>query len=140
MASCEEKGLTLIPPQPAASPIVMTTDSLRLTQILINLVSNAIKYTEQGSVSLKIDLDADAQQIRIAVVDTGIGIKAEDCSRLFQRFEQCDDSSRYKIGHGTGLGLAIVDNLAHLLGGMVDVESELGKGSSFTLVLPFVVH
>ncbi len=134
--SSEEKGLRL-DYVPCANTLELNSDPVRVTQVLINLLSNAVKYTQEGTVSLTLLPDYDARTIRIDVVDTGLGIKDEDMSRLFQRFEQFDSHSRFKIGHGTGLGLAIVASLVPLLGGRIAVESVFGQGSCFTVTLPF---
>jgi len=128
------KGLTLsinIGPDLARQPL--TGDPLRLGQILLNLTSNAIKFTNQGSVNVDVSAAEDSSQellLRIEVRDTGIGISAEDQTRLFQAFEQSDNSMTRKYG-GTGLGLAISKRLATLMGGAIGVESEVGSGSTF---------
>jgi len=134
--AAEDKGLRI----GIATEILATveTDPARVTQILLNLISNAIKYTERGSVSVELSTTADGMAAEVQVVDTGVGISPMDQKRLFKRFEQFDDRSRFKVGQGTGLGLAIASNLAHLLGTSIHVESELGKGSRFVLTIPFV--
>jgi len=115
----------------------LVTDRRALHQILLNLTSNAIKYTETGSVGI----DARAAEcdgrsgIAVRVTDTGIGIKDEDLQRLFQAFEQLDPTSTRRF-EGTGLGLYLSRNLARLIGGELHVTSEHGAGSTFTLVLP----
>ncbi len=113
-------------------------DAGRLRQIVLNLLSNAIKFTERGRVTLSIS-DTEPLEgrslFRIAVADTGIGIAAEDQTRLFQTFTQVD-SSLTKKHQGTGLGLAISRKLAQLMGGSLTVTSELGKGATFVLMLP----
>ncbi len=136
-ADAEEKHLQLSY-EHNESPLMIETDSVRLTQVLINLVSNAIKYTEAGSVVLSIEIDQAVGCVRLSVKDTGLGIAEEDRVRLFKRFEQFDSNTKFKIGHGTGLGLAIVANVTRLLGATVTVTSELGVGSSFTVTVPFV--
>ncbi len=108
-------------------------DSLRLTQILTNLLSNAIKFTERGEVLLRVAREDGT--IAFLVVDSGIGMSAEQQARLFQPFEQADSSTTRNYG-GTGLGLAISWNLAHLMDGTLSVDSQLGEGCSFTLLLP----
>jgi CheY-like chemotaxis protein len=130
----EEKGLTLATdiPEPLAS-LPLKGDTLRLGQILINLVGNAIKFTDQGRVLLRaraIDKDLNAVQVHFEIVDTGIGIDAATQARLFQSFEQADTSMTRKYG-GTGLGLAICKRLAQMMGGEIDVESTPGQGSTF---------
>ena len=108
-------------------------DPGRLRQMLLNLLSNAMKFTEQGSVSVDVKLDrttGDAVVVRFAVADTGIGIPPEARDRLFSRFSQVDSSWSRRYG-GTGLGLAICKQICELMGGDIDVESELGKGSTF---------
>lgn len=115
----------------------VTTDRRTLRQILINLTDNAIKYTERGSVRI------DVRQMRgngraalsLSVADTGIGIKSEDLVRLFEAFEQLDPTTTRRFA-GTGLGLHLSRSLALLLGGEINVTSEYGKGSTFTLTLP----
>ncbi len=128
------KGLTLridIAPGLASQPL--RGDFLRLGQILLNLTSNAIKFTNQGSVSLDISASQETSTdllLHCAIRDTGIGISAEDQSRLFQAFEQSDNSMTRKYG-GTGLGLAISKRLATLMGGSIGVDSQPGLGSTF---------
>lgn len=112
---------------------VVTTDAQKLGQILTNLLSNALKFTNQGSVSVSAVV-ADGQ-LRIAVKDTGIGIRRADIRRIFQEFEQAGGPDGRKI-RGTGLGLPLAKRLCYLLGGRIKVQSEVGKGSTFTVLLP----
>lgn len=109
------------------------TDPHFVTQILLNLLGNAIKFTEEGGVSLEVT--ADSASIRLAVVDTGPGIATEDLQRIFDDFYQAAPASGVKH-EGTGLGLAVSQRLAELLGGTINVESTVGSGSTFTLILP----
>jgi signal transduction histidine kinase len=115
-------------------PEKIIADSLRLNQILMNLIGNAIKFTDKGSVTLKVDvLDKKGNNLKIQfnVIDTGIGIAKENIDKIFEVFEQADEQTTVKFG-GTGLGLSIVKNLAKLKGGTLNVESNEGNGSSFT--------
>lgn len=129
-----EKGLRLSIDPPAdliQQPFI--GDPLRLGQILFNLIGNAIKFTLQGTVTLRIRSvgeTSEAMQIRFEVSDTGIGIEPEAQTRLFQSFEQADNSMTRKYG-GTGLGLAITKRLVHLMGGEIGVDSTPGQGSTF---------
>ncbi|NLG35482.1 MAG: PAS domain-containing protein [Lentisphaerae bacterium] len=116
-------------------PRFVQGDELRLRQIIINLMGNAIKFTEAGSVSLLVERAGD-DQIRLAVCDTGIGIPAEKIPLIFQRFYQMDHSMTRQYG-GTGLGLAITREIIRLMNGDIDVESQPGKGSVFSVRLPF---
>jgi len=135
--SAKEKGLAfdVIPCHPL--PEFIYTDPTRLKQCLINLANNAIKFTKEGHVHISVQavkIDS-AQWIQCDVEDTGIGIKEEQLDKIFGSFSQADESMSRKFG-GTGLGLAITRKLSNLLGGSVDVKSEYGKGSVFTLLLP----
>lgn len=115
----------------------MQTDITKLKQSLLNLVSNACKFTRQGKVSLKVDTtDIEGHPaVRFRVRDTGIGMTPEQQAKLFQPFTQADSSTTRQYG-GTGLGLAITKRLCELLGGSVTVSSAIGEGSCFTIVLP----
>jgi signal transduction histidine kinase len=113
--------------------LAMVTDPDKVRQILVNLVGNAIKFTDAGAVALSVGRRSD--RIAFRVTDTGIGIRAADRARLFQAFTQLDSGLTRKHG-GTGLGLFISQRLAALLAGTIELESELGKGSTFTLFLP----
>jgi signal transduction histidine kinase len=111
----------------------LNTDREKLRQIILNLLGNAVKFTERGEIKI-----AACQQngsLKLAVSDTGIGIEKKDLDQIFEKFHQGDRSSSKKY-RGTGLGLAIVKKFANLLGGEVAVESEVGKGSTFTVTLP----
>jgi signal transduction histidine kinase/CheY-like chemotaxis protein len=114
----------------------LTVDAMRLRQILLNLLSNACKFTKQGEVALRVRRVVDGQNwIEMAVADTGIGMTPEQQAKLFEEFTQADSSTARRYG-GTGLGLAITRKLARMMGGDVTVTSESGKGSVFTLRLP----
>ncbi len=119
-------------------PETIHSDPTRLRQILINLVGNAIKFTEQGSVSIVTRLidppDAEVPRMRFDVVDTGIGISEENLGKLFKAFSQTDSSTTRKFG-GTGLGLTISRRFAQMLGGDITVSSEPGKGSCFSVTV-----
>ena len=129
-----DKGLDLrieMPPDVAGMPLL--GDPLRLGQILLNFTGNALKFTEQGSITVRLQMLEDRATdavLRCEVVDTGIGIAAQDLPRMFTAFEQADGSMTRKYG-GTGLGLAISKRLAGLMGGTVGVESQPGAGSCF---------
>ncbi|MGL5034286.1 MAG: sensor histidine kinase [Microcystaceae cyanobacterium] len=112
-------------------PVLADLD--RTEQILVNLLGNAIRYTEKGSITLK--AWRDKKQVWIAVIDTGIGISEEDLPWIFERFWRAD-KSRSRYSGGTGIGLAIARRLIELQGGKIEVESELGKGSCFRFYLP----
>lgn len=112
---------------------VLVTDPDKLRQILVNLCGNAIKFTERGGV--RVVVTADADEVTFAVADSGVGIAAGDLPRLFQAFAQLDNGLTRRYG-GTGLGLYISQRLARLLDGRIGVESRVGEGSTFTLVLP----
>jgi signal transduction histidine kinase/DNA-binding response OmpR family regulator len=132
------KGLELAFRVDPEIPRYLEGDPGRIRQIVVNLVGNAIKFTESGEVVLEIECEhKDERQatLRFAVVDTGIGIAAEDRLKIFQEFEQADASTTRKFG-GTGLGLAISSRLVQLMQGRIWVESELGKGSTFFFELP----
>jgi len=114
----------------------LTADSMRLKQILLNLLSNACKFTKEGEVALRARKVADGREwVELAVADSGIGLTAEQQAKLFQDFTQADSLTARRYG-GTGLGLAISRKLARMMGGDVTVESAPGKGSVFTLRLP----
>ena len=114
----------------------LTVDPMRLRQILLNLLSNACKFTKQGEVILRVQKVVDGRNwIEFAVADTGIGMTAEEQAKLFEEFTQADSSTARRYG-GTGLGLAITRKLARMMGGEVTVASEPGKGSVFTVRLP----
>jgi PAS domain S-box-containing protein len=129
-----EKHLDLLYEISDRVPGTVRGDASRLRQILVNLIGNAVKFTEQGEVVLTVDAAAKAEgtrtELAFAVIDTGIGIPPDGLSRLFQSFSQVDASTTRKFG-GTGLGLAISKRLVELMGGRMWVESSPGKGSTF---------
>jgi signal transduction histidine kinase len=126
----EQRGLklTLLTP---ATPVIIQSDRRALSQIMINLLNNAIKFTDHGEV--RVELTCVGRRTMISVVDSGIGIRAEDQVRLFQEFGRVS-SVEVRQREGTGLGLRLSRRLADLLGGKIELTSELGKGSRFTLV------
>ncbi|MGZ3184597.1 MAG: hybrid sensor histidine kinase/response regulator [Telluria sp.] len=129
LAAQKELQLALdLPPE----PIIIETDRRALTQIIINLVNNAIKFTERGSVTVRVRQDAG--QTTVAVSDTGIGIAPEEQEKLFKAFSQLDATST-RHAEGAGLGLYLSQNLAQLLGGSLGLTSAPGAGSTFTLTL-----
>jgi PAS domain S-box-containing protein len=111
------------------------TDRQKVKQIVLNLLSNALKFTPQGSVAIRLEHDPEADEISIAVTDTGIGIAEENQKTIFEAFEQANSSYARRQG-GTGLGLSICRRLAQLLEGRILLDSRLGEGSTFTLFLP----
>jgi CheY-like chemotaxis protein/signal transduction histidine kinase len=131
-----EKGLALSVELDGELPSSMDTDDMRLRQVLRNLLSNAIKFTERGRVKLRI-YRAAPEVIGFGVADTGIGISRDKHQLIFEAFQQADGSTSRKYG-GTGLGLAISREIAGLLGGELRIDSVVGAGSTFTLLLPTV--
>ncbi len=136
--SAQQKNIELALLVYADVPGFIEIDPLRLTQILTNLVANAIKFTPVGSVTLRVQLEqeqSDRVQLKFSIQDTGIGISDDTRSHLFQAFSQGDSSTTRRFG-GTGLGLVVCKNLVELMGGTIDAKGEAGKGSEFFFYLP----
>ena len=129
----EEKGLELVVDERWAPGLVPYGDSHRISQIVINLLSNAVKFTDKGHVILRVDGEVKGNKARlcIAVSDSGMGLDAEQREQVFHAFQQGEASTTRRHG-GTGLGLAIATNLARLMGGRISVDSQPGKGATFT--------
>ena len=130
----EERGLSLKSVLVGPVPATITTDTTRLKQALVNLVGNAVKFTEEGGVTLSVRAGPGPEEIRFEVSDTGLGMTHDQVERLFQPFTQADTSTTRKFG-GTGLGLTITRKIANLLGGDVAVSSEFGQGSRFSITV-----
>ncbi len=136
------KQIELVTRLPNAA-VTVQADRVKFGQIVLNLVSNAIKYTDSGTVEVVASIqssgdEAVAPTLRVAVHDTGIGIKKDDQAKLFERFSQLDGAANRRAG-GTGLGLFITATYVDMHGGTLDVESEWGEGSTFTAELPIVM-
>ena len=137
MERAKDKGLEFIVEVDEKLPSVMLGDDVRLSQVIMNLLTNAVKYTEHGCVRFIIrteDRSDDEISLYIAVEDTGIGIRKEDMPKLFESFERLDEVKNHSI-EGTGLGMSIVVNLLKLMGSEIHVESEYGKGSKFWFII-----
>jgi two-component system, sensor histidine kinase and response regulator len=137
----EEKSIAIVRTAPPEIPRSLIGDPLRLGQILINLVHNAIKFSDKGEIVLRVavqDAILDKVRLTFSVRDHGIGMSAEQVANLFQSFNQADTSFTRKYG-GTGLGLAISKQLCELMGGTIWVESEIGKGSTFLFSVNFAI-
>jgi two-component system, sensor histidine kinase len=121
-----------------ADPVVIVTDGGKLKEILANLINNAIKFTPQGTVTVAMSVQGDHRKkwVQLAVADTGVGIPKEQFDAIFQKFYQVD-SSETRLYGGVGLGLYIVKHFAEFLGGKVVVASEPGRGSTFTVTIPY---
>ena len=132
------KGLHFTIHHTLPSPFMINIDGLRLKQILINLCSNAIKFTEKGHVSIEVSAQhySHINELIFTVSDSGIGMSDEQLRRVFDNFTQADTSISRRFG-GSGLGLSLSEKLSHFMGGLIDVESKLDQGSVFTLILPF---
>lgn len=135
MPAASEKALELLIKVTPDVPATFLADTVRLRQILTNLISNALKFTHQGEVELAVTRDATHNRLRFQVRDTGIGIPPEKQQLIFESFSQADTSTTRKYG-GTGLGLTISARLVERLGGSLTVQSEPGRGSTFTFSLP----
>jgi PAS domain S-box-containing protein len=132
----EEKSLELVLDRSPSFPRFVRTDAAKLRQTLINLIGNAVKYTERGGVTLRLDTgNGDRPRLFLEVADTGVGIRPEDQERIFQPFVQAGTPN---IG-GTGLGLAITRQYVELMGGAIGVESQPGRGSRFYVTLPLEI-
>jgi PAS domain S-box-containing protein len=131
----QAKGLALRAEVDGACPERIVCDPIRLRQILVNLVGNAVKFTDAGSVSLRVVPEAETGCIRFEVHDTGIGLTGEELRRVFGAFEQADAGTTRRHG-GTGLGLCVSQRFAQMLGGRIEASSEKGVGSTFTFVVP----
>jgi signal transduction histidine kinase/CheY-like chemotaxis protein len=137
----EEKNLDLLVQYPPGLPRHFTGDGGRIRQVVTNLVGNAVKFTATGEVLIAVRCTGDigAPEVQISVTDTGIGIPRDKLGSLFAKFTQADSSTTRRYG-GTGLGLAISRQLAQLMGGSIQVESEAGRGSTFSFTLPLPLY
>jgi two-component system sensor histidine kinase/response regulator len=137
-ARAAAKGIELVLCRQPNVPVLMLGDPLRLGQIVSNLASNAVKFTEKGEVQIAVSLrgwEGDRISLRFEVIDTGIGLLPEEQDKLFQPFAQADGSTTRRFG-GTGLGLAICARLVKMMGGTIGVQSEVGRGSRFFFTIP----
>ena len=137
LQKAESKGLAFVVNIDENLPAAMTGDDVRVSQVIMNLLTNAVKYTEKGSVTLSIkvaDQRNDSVRLAVSVKDTGIGIHKEDIDKLFVSFERLDEVRNHNI-EGTGLGISIVKSLLSMMGSTLKVESTYGKGSEFSFVV-----
>ncbi|HKY95765.1 MAG TPA: response regulator, partial [Kiloniellales bacterium] len=134
-APAQEKGLELVTDFAEGLPISLRGDPTRLSQILLNLVSNAVKFSDKGEVLVSVAPGATRGSLRLSVVDQGVGMTQEMLQRLFRPFSQAESSINRRYG-GTGLGLAICHDLVKLMGGRIGAKSAIGKGSSFWFEIP----
>jgi len=142
VVQADEKGLALVCEIAPIVPTDLIGDPTRLRQVLLNLLGNAIKFTESGEVALRVTPDNDPAipaALRFTISDTGIGIPSEKLGAVFERFTQADSSTTRRYG-GSGLGLTISKRLVELMAGRISVESELGKGSVFSFAVPLEVR
>lgn len=141
LPQCRDKDLSLMIDYPANLPEAFIADKLRLRQIFNNLIGNAIKFTANGTVTVRVRClanDGKTAWMECSIIDTGIGISADKIDRIFDKFTQADESTTRKFG-GTGLGLAIAKKLVTMMGGEITVQSDLGQGSTFTCKLPMSI-
>lgn len=135
----EDKGLQFNLDVDRNIPVILNGDEIRIKQIITNILSNAVKYTNEGSITFKAGFEKEEDnpesgKLLISVTDTGIGIKPEDMKRLFQAFERIDEKKNRNI-EGTGLGMSIAQSFLNMMGSHIEVESEYGKGSTFSFAL-----
>jgi signal transduction histidine kinase/ActR/RegA family two-component response regulator len=135
-AQVAQRALVMSLAYDATLPQFIRGDPVRVRQVLLNLASNAVKFTERGTVRIEVSR-LDGAQLKISVTDSGIGIAAEQLDRLFRRFTQADSSTTRRYG-GTGLGLAISKTLVELMGGTIGAQSHQGTGSTFWITLPLI--
>ena len=135
MKKAEDKGLDYDLVVDESIPARLYGDEIRIRQIMLNIINNAIKYTEKGSVKVSVSYDNNNKVLLISVSDTGIGIKPEDIDKLYNSFQRLEETRNRNI-EGTGLGLNITKQLAEMMGGHIFVESVYGKGSTFTAEIP----
>jgi CheY-like chemotaxis protein len=135
-AAVAKRGLETSIQYDSSLPAHIKGDPLRIRQVLLNLTSNAVKFTERGTVRIEVSRLGE-MQLRVSVADSGIGINEEQLNRMFMRFTQADSSTTRRYG-GTGLGLAISKTLVELMGGTIGVSSQPGVGSTFWFTLPLV--
>ncbi len=140
-AQALQKGITVDYQIKENTPIKVHGDLLHTKQVLINLIGNAVKFTEKGSVKVIVsasNIEDQLSTVRFEVIDTGIGIAKESLPKIFESFTQAEESIKYKFG-GTGLGTTISKNLVELMGGKIGIESELGVGSTFWFEIPLTL-
>jgi signal transduction histidine kinase/DNA-binding NarL/FixJ family response regulator len=138
---CKEKDLQFVTAVDEGVPDILKGDATRLTQILMNLIGNAVKFTQGGSIAVHIDsrlIQDNSIHLRFTIADTGIGIEKEKISGIFERFQQAEESITRRYG-GTGLGLSIVKDLIQLQQGEISVESLPGKGTKFSFYIPYEI-
>ncbi|MBO5209892.1 MAG: response regulator [Lachnospiraceae bacterium] len=134
----QDKELHLMTEVASDIPYQLYGDEVRIRQIILNLINNAVKYTKEGTITLKVDWepkDDNSLELKVAVIDTGIGIREEDVAKLFQSFQRVDLRANRNI-EGTGLGLSITRQLVEQMNGTIGVKSEYGKGSTFSFSIP----
>ncbi len=134
-AETERKGLSIIANLAPTEGVLIKTDADSINRVLLNLVNNAIRFTDKGGITVSASKEEKSNLVKVCVEDTGIGIKQEDIPKLFQPFVQVGDIKTRKTG-GTGLGLAICKEIMERLGGKIWVEAEFGKGSRFCFIVP----
>lgn len=130
MKKAEDKGLTFTLNVDPNVPRVLYGDEIRVRQIMLNIIGNAIKYTREGGVIIKVTFDHNTSRLAVVVRDTGIGIRPEDMEKLYQSFQRLEETKNRNI-EGTGLGLNITKQLVEMMDGFIEVESEYGKGTTF---------
>ncbi len=135
MKKATDKGLVFDMDVAQSIPSALYGDEIRIRQIMLNIINNAIKYTEEGKVSIRVSYDRRDEKMQITVSDTGIGIRPEDMEKLYDSFSRLEETRNRNI-EGTGLGLNITKQLVDMMDGTMEVKSEYGSGTEFTVVIP----